>query len=50
MENIGTDDTTTTALSDHLLRSIFIAQHGAAGVDGHHTVKALGGRCVTLSG
>ena len=50
MGDIGTDYTTATALSDHLLRSILITQHRAAGVDGHQVVKALGGRCVTLSG
>jgi hypothetical protein len=50
MENIGTDDTTTTALSDHLFRSILIAQHWAASVDSHQPVKVLDGRYAALSG
>lgn len=50
-ENLGTDDTTAATLSDHLIRSMLIAQHCAAGVDSHHTVKAVDGRCATtLSG
>jgi hypothetical protein len=36
-------------LSDHLLRSVLIAQHCAASVDGHHAVKGVDGRCATLS-
>ena len=45
MINLCTDDTTAATLSDHLLRSILIAQECAATVDGHQAVKVLGGRC-----
>jgi hypothetical protein len=50
MGKLSTDDTTTTALSDHLLRSILIAQHWAASVDSHQAVKVLDGRYAALSG
>ena len=45
IEAISTNDPTAAALSNHLLRSMFIAQHRAASVDGHQAVKALDGRC-----
>ena len=47
---LSTDDTTTTTLSDHLLRSILIAQHRAASIDGHLAVKVLDGRYAALNG
>ena len=45
MGNLCTDDATTATLSDHLLRSILIAQKRAATVDGHQAIKVFGGRC-----
>ena len=49
-KKISTDDTTTAALSDHLLRSILIAQHRAASIDGHLAVKVLDSRYAALNG
>jgi hypothetical protein len=45
IETIGTNDTTSAALGNHLLRSVLIAQHCAASVHGYYTVKALDCRC-----
>ena len=39
-----TNDTTAATLSDHLLRSMLIAQHCATSVDGHQAVKVLNRR------
>ena len=50
IRKLSTDDTTTTTLSDHLLRSILIAEHRAASVNGHQVVKVLDGRYAALSG
>ena len=47
-KNFCTDDTTTATLSDHLLRSMLIAQECATGVGGHQAVKVLDGRCAQL--
>ena len=50
MVDLITDDTTAATLSNHLFRSMLIAQHCAASVDGHQAVKVLNRRCATLSG
>ena len=47
---LSTDDTTTTTLSNHLLRSILIAKHRATSIDGHLAVKVLDGRYAALNG
>ncbi len=45
-----TNDTTAATLSDHLLRSMLIAQERAASVDGHQTVKVVNARYAPLRG
>lgn len=45
MGNFRTDDTTTAALSDHLLRYILIIQECAASVDTYQAIEVVDGRC-----
>jgi hypothetical protein len=44
-----TYDPTAFVLGDHLLRSILVTQHSAAGVDGHRAIKDLDRSCGTTS-